>query len=125
MMTFFSSLRVERIETGKSVEIVLLGSATIILELAFITKKVFEARKSAWESEKAKWEAKKIELEVNMRLSLSKSSQVQAESGINELLDSVESADSIKKFELALDKFLLIEHTKTKITSTRHKRLRS
>jgi hypothetical protein len=112
----FPSLSIEHIETRNSIEVLLVGAVALINGLAFITKRVFDAREAAWKSEKAKWEAKKLELDVKDRLSLPKSAEAQAEGQIHQLLDHVEETKSITVFDLELDRYLRIEHTKTRKT---------
>jgi hypothetical protein len=106
-------LRIEQIETSHSLEVLCVGAAALVLELAFITKKVFDARKSLWESERAKWEAKKAELEVTHRATLIGTDKSELEAEIQELLTYVQDHININEFQIELGAYLSIEHEKS------------
>jgi hypothetical protein len=109
---FYPPLQIRRIETRNSIEILCVGVAALLLELACITKRVFDARKAGWESEKAKWEAKEVELEVKQKLSWSSEEQKKAEREMQRLLGYVGKTETIKVFQLELGDYLIIEHRK-------------
>lgn len=54
-------LRIESIDTGRSVEIILNGHGTTILALGYLLHLILNDRKLYWEAEKMKWEAKTAE----------------------------------------------------------------
>src|SRR5260370_11658022 len=61
-LSWANRLAVKTIETGRSVEIVILGAAGLVT-LARVIKGIADTRESAWKSEETKWKAKTAKLE--------------------------------------------------------------
>jgi len=106
-------LTVEQIGTGQSIEVIAAGGLGL-LALWRIADKVFQTRKTFWESEKAKWEAKSARLEhedrnseIEHRTQPGLPPELQAESYIQGLIDTLQSRGAIRSIEFEVDRKVL------------------